>query len=205
MPWRWRSRCASHFNPRSPCGERRHTMTVSSTGLVFQSTLPVWGATAGNTPFLKNSLFQSTLPVWGATEIRRLYMVGILFQSTLPVWGATGFHGSIRCISPHFNPRSPCGERRSRLREPCRIGRISIHAPRVGSDPRLRGWPRVSLYFNPRSPCGERRGSCARWSPSRGYFNPRSPCGERLGELVGGAAVLGISIHAPRVGSDLQG
>ena len=34
--------------------------------------------------------FQSTLPVWGATAvIAPLSFTVILFQSTLPVWGAT--------------------------------------------------------------------------------------------------------------------
>ena len=37
-----------HFNPRSPCGER-HLETVDKlTHTLFQSTLPVWGATAYN-------------------------------------------------------------------------------------------------------------------------------------------------------------
>ena len=35
------------------------------------------------------------------------------------------------------------------------------------------------------------------------YFNPRSPRGERLEHLSIGSRELGISIHAPREGSDL--
>ena len=34
----------------------------------------------------------------------------------------------------NFNPRSPCGERRRRYRQPLTISRISTHAPRAGSD-----------------------------------------------------------------------
>ena len=33
-------------------------------------------------------------------------------------------------------------------------------------------------------------------------FNPRSPCGERRFDLALALADLGISIHAPRAGSD---
>ena len=33
--------------------------------------------------------FQSTLPVWGATASRQRIFGGVRFQSTLPVWGAT--------------------------------------------------------------------------------------------------------------------
>ena len=37
-----------------------------------------------------HQLFQSTLPVWGATFVAsELDFFGNLFQSTLPVWGAT--------------------------------------------------------------------------------------------------------------------
>ena len=101
-----------------------------------------------------------------------------------------------------FNPRSPCGERRD-----------------------LCSGFLLCSDFNPRSPCGERRRT--RWPPhrQRRYFNPRSPCGERrrqpkkrcwkptfqstlpvwgatrLNQAVGAYAV--ISIHAPRVGSDV--
>ena len=34
-------------------------------------------------------------------------------------------------------------------------------------------------------------------------FNPRSPCGERQAQLQKVTEELGISIHAPRVGSDM--
>ena len=102
---------------------------------------------------------------------------------------------------------------------------ISIHAPRVGSDlfalaqtfyhipfqSTLPVWGATSItppfhftrtYFNPRSPCGERPRRAATWRPSSN-FNPRSPCGERLLEIYGCTKEPNISIHAPRVGSDL--
>ena len=34
-----------HFNPRSPCGERPPLMVAKAVRIIFQSTLPVWGAT----------------------------------------------------------------------------------------------------------------------------------------------------------------
>ena len=34
-----------YFNPRSPCGERLRTHNGKALMQVFQSTLPVWGAT----------------------------------------------------------------------------------------------------------------------------------------------------------------
>ena len=89
------------------------------------------------------------------------------------IWAAAG------TIAAYFNPRSPCGERRSGAA-------AAVH---------LR-------YFNPRSPCGERR-AARRKKTRKPYFNPRSPCGERLARNHGQRALRGISIHAPRAGSDV--
>jgi len=172
------------FNPRSPCGERligrlkrfssqddvsihaprvgsdyTTSLIITTSFTVFQSTLPVWGATLRSSSRCfcfscfnprspcgerhrkkchKHPLipFQSTLPVWGATlgngEFRsRLFM----FQSTLPVWGAT---------------------KRRRLWKTLPI-QVSIHAPRVGSDTSFERLANRVTRFNPRSPCGERR------------------------------------------------
>ena len=79
-----------NFNPRSPCGERPDSHTVTASGSIFQSTFPLRGATfpvavwryaadisihvplAGSDPMLEStslstSPFQSTLPLRGAT------------------------------------------------------------------------------------------------------------------------------------------
>ena len=65
---------------------------------------------------------------------------------------ATGYN-----VVDYFNPRSPCGERRDQGSHPAGNLPISIHAPRVGSDPLRRVQFVRVLDFNPRSPCGERR------------------------------------------------
>ena len=102
--------------------------------------------------------------------------------------------------------------------------RISIHAPRVGSDLCLVVDFGGTFNFNPRSPCGERligravefsffvfQSTLPVWGATREsgletpkicYFNPRSPCGERPKNLLNHLAIA-ISIHAPRVGSDM--
>ena len=118
-------------------------------------------------------------------------------------------HGAFR-IGEHFNPRSPCGERRCRSGQPDRLVAISIHAPRVGSDGNPVFFCQFPVDFNPRSPCGERQlytspfiwvkaisihaprvGSDSTIPTASGCpadFNPRSPCGERLrGEPEGPA------------------
>ena len=78
---------------------------------------------------------------------------------------------------------------------------ISIHAPRVGSDLDLSSCCSYRKDFNPRSPCGERL-AAAREATRKNLFQSTLP--------VWGATVVstnvqqptGISIHAPRVGSD---
>ena len=56
------------------------------------------------------------------------------FLSTLPAWGATGGHGPAYLGHPHFYPRSPRGERPMNWQKKAAMQKISIHAPRVGSD-----------------------------------------------------------------------
>ena len=58
-----------YFNPRSPCGERLNNEYDETFCRIFQSTLPVWGATPSPQKYQKAVVFQSTLPVWGATRM----------------------------------------------------------------------------------------------------------------------------------------
>ena len=106
------SAAQTHFNPRSPHGERP-IEGINWAGIgEFQSTLPARGATPLRTSTGRALVFQSTLPARGATD-RKAPSTSTrpLFQSTLPARGAT--------------------EQRE---EANRRARISIHAPRTGSD-----------------------------------------------------------------------
>ena len=149
--------------------------------------------------------FQSTLPVWGATVILRKLAVYIRISIHAPHVGSDRSSLTVIWNSRNFNPRSPCGERRFAIHqytfstqfqstlpvrgatrtattgEPCR--RISIHAPRAGSDRTLFQYPSDTFYFNPRSPCGERPSGLSSFYHIDSNFNPRSPCGERLPAL----------------------
>ena len=98
---------------------------------------------------------------------------------------------------------APCAESNDRQQLLRRSPRISIHAPRVGSDKQESSGGKIRTNFNPRSPCGERhrynvdicanneisihaprvgsdRNSSRSRAPESWNFNPRSPCGERL-------------------------
>ena len=195
------------------------------------------------------AVFQSTLPVWGATLVIDVFWKCGGISIHAPRVGSDGTGGADGGGVRHFNPRSPCGERLARSQTKGIFSKfqstlpvwgatgfsivgvgfipISIHAPRVGSDQGDHLPVLAHCHFNPRSPCGERRQSGLVHKEWCGYFNPRSPCGERpimwrrrrsWGVFqstlpVWGATNRGrqswlspsISIHAPRVGSDSKG
>ena len=154
----WRTgKSTKHFNPRTPCGVRQHGIIKIGGTSQFQSTHPVWGATialAMTLDYLTD--FNPRTPCgvrhwYSATECPHR-----TFQSTHPVWGAT------RALA----------SRRSRVR-------ISIHAPRVGCDPRGRYGRADMLDISihaPRVGCDVANLRC---HPASSHFNPRTPCGVR--------------------------
>ena len=107
-----RKNSCPYFNPRSPCGERPYG-DPDHTGVdLFQSTLPLRGATvpvqgAAVVGFISihaplagsdyktaglsanDYIFQSTLPLRGATKSWTTPTSSCSFQSTLPLRGAT--------------------------------------------------------------------------------------------------------------------
>ena len=82
-------RCSRNFNPRSPCGERHVEYATRVIGYLFQSTLPMRGATK-YTPSLRHLLLISIHAPHAGSD---LVNPGGLTQAR------------------NFNPRSPCGER----------------------------------------------------------------------------------------------
>ena len=168
-------------------------------------------------------IFQSTLPVRGATPAAPGGEAPAGISIHAPRAGSDPPVVAHTMSSSYFNPRSPCGERREyevgsredpqfqstlpvRGATPAAPGGeapagISIHAPRAGSDIDDSGQGLSACDFNPRSPCGERRRrpACRR---SYRHFNPRSPCGERPAGYNRTNRQHFISIHAPRAGSD---
>ena len=139
----------------------------------------MWGATFHRRKGDGKLLFQSALPVWGATGNRIKQLAHNKFQSALPVWGATIGVCVLSRDCGDFNPRSPCGER-----------------PTGGDRVAVRG-----QNFNPRSPCGER----PQPGDSLPYFVEFQSALPVWGATAPAGRVYtgqGISIRAPRVGSD---
>jgi len=144
------------FNPRSPRGERH----------------------SGTYQYEEVEKFQSTLPTRGATRQDRRAANSGRVSIHAPHAGSDRHAASVARCRPRFNPRSPRGERQSRV----------IPAGQ-------------SRGFNPRSPRGERQPANG-ISTSFTSFNPRSPRGERRLRCNPAAYSIGVSIHAPHAGSD---
>ena len=146
--------------------------------------------------------FQSTLPVWGATPMQiPLPVRPIDFNPRSPC-GERQLPALQRGTDGHFNPRSPCGERHFNDVYSVLLDDISIHAPRVGSNRFLREALLPGWNFNPRSPCGERPIWGLSGLPEMEFQSTLPVWGAThisFGYRQGGL----ISIHAPRVGSDL--
>ena len=170
----------------------------------FQSTRPVWGATAigiqaarveaisihaprvGRDPIAANPSTTAPISIHAPRVGRDEHAVVIIrihcpFQSTRPVWGATFFdHFDGECSS--FQSTRPVwGATKSPPNVPY-VVHISIHAPRVGRD-----------------------GVHGTGKLKSANFNPRAPCGARLMLLSQFYTLTDISIHAPRVGRDRNG
>ena len=213
------------FNPRSPHGERRPATLSRRTATKFQSTLPARGATCAKRRELATlARFQSTLPARGATltwqtcRIRKNHFNPRSPHGERPRWSSSPC--AARC---HFNPRSPHGERRKSHFFSRFFAKISIHAPRTGSDASACSLSIRARRFQSTLPARgatvaadvqERGDSISIHAPRTGsdclrcrraafraYFNPRSPHGERQGESRRDY-LRDISIHAPRTGSD---
>ena len=124
-----------------------------------------------------------------------------IFQSTLPARGATSPADGWQ-LPARISIHAPCTGSDAQLVRADGHLTISIHAPCTGSDYVEPSGLAVHTNFNPRSPHGERPAGSPPAMVSASYFNPRSPHGERHSSAPANTSPPGISIHAPRTGSD---
>ena len=146
------------FNPRSPWGERRCPTRTPTAAILFQSTLPVGGATSRDRLAFDCQCHFNPRSPWGERRPARKGpdSVDYDFNPRSP-WGERPFvNRSGKRPRSYFNPRSPWGERpkllvlrimQQKFQSTLPVGgataqrsgahgaeRISIHAPRGGSD-----------------------------------------------------------------------
>ena len=146
-------------------------------------------------------VFQSTLPVRGATTIGIPACFQCVISIHAPRAGSDPQKLVYHRLLSYFNPRSPCGERQKGLWGSILINPFQSTLPVRGATraARRRGYNRG--HFNPRSPCGERRRA---YRASRAYraFQSTLPVRGATQGIQGEQGIQGISIHAPRAGSD---
>ena len=142
------------FNPRSPRGERPSPACELTEDEPVSIHAPRVGSDdTSNEGHQTDKKFQSTLPAWGATRVSAVGQTAARwFQSTLPAWGAT-------CPPTALSARM----------------RVSIHAPRVGSD--AEGWGALSAAFVFQStlPAWGATSNGTSWQPFGGLFQSTLP------------------------------
>ena len=168
-----------YFNPRSPYGERLFLvgmcmipfaisihapltgsdlclLTQLAHSLLFQSTLPLRGATTKGSGDQKDQQISIHAPLTGSDRWASSSWAAVSISIHAPLTGSDCLSDRFGRPPNNFNPRSPYGER-----------------PQTWA-----GTPQL-CNFNPRSPYGERPGlNASRYQKCD--FNPRSPYGERL-------------------------
>ena len=119
-------------------------------------------------------------PRMGSDDVIVIAAHGIfVFQSTPPAWGATMPKCLHRASSVSFQSTLPHGERPGLPLEHSSVERISIHAPRMGSDAAGPSPASSTISFQSTPPHGERLLHIGAQLKTDN-FNPRSPHGERL-------------------------
>ena len=216
----------SHFNPRSPHGERRHTARLNMLLSIISIHAPRTGS--DGTAYITNG---------------RAFSISIHAPRTGSDWADRGDnrrlwdfnprspHGErrdssyLRMVACYFNPRSPHGERLLRRRRVSHRELFQSTLPARGATLTVIV-ASVSMVFQSTLPARGATALPGRVSPTSAHFNPRSPHGERLSlsqvadksrssfqstlpargatsAVAAGIFTQEISIHAPRTGSDL--
>ena len=144
------------FNPRAPCGARPIICAFRVNYKRFQSTRPVWGATR-KWPI---ACCQGSISIHAPRVGRDVH----------PLRRRAG--------GRHFNPRAPCGARRTVMKTDL-----------------------LQSNFNPRAPCGARP-LWPDFSRKMLTFQSTRPVWGATSICLLPAKLRNISIHAPRVGRD---
>ena len=206
-PQQENGQAATHFYPRSPCGERpsgfsslESPIIISIHALLAESDTDGKLTEYSTTEISIHALLAESdqAKLFGSTTDQ-------LFLSTLSLRRATLETLRRSRGTGHFYPRSPCGERRKQPNKRMGVRDISIHALLAESDPT---WtPPWTSWKGFLSTLSLRRATWMSTTPSRApsYFYPRSPCGERPRTPTMEVTEICISIHALLAESDVTG
>ena len=169
----------SNFNPRSPCGERLSEAIASAVSCIFQSTLPMRGATHVHVGGHRARDISIHAPHAGSDAVRGSAWRGGAISIHAPHAGSDDPGKPEAPGARHFNPRSPCGERPSGGMPWHRRCQFQSTLPMRGATDVLHPWTTLVAFQST--------------LPMRGATTvfPRMAIGDD------------ISIHAPHAGSDV--
>ena len=102
---------SANFNPHSPCGERPSPSRPKSRGNNFNPHSPCGERHVDAMPHSWVDIFQSTLPLRGATRVRGDGTTMLVISIHTPLAGSDTEPPARRLRARDFNPHSPCGER----------------------------------------------------------------------------------------------
>ena len=217
-----------YFNPRSPHGEQRQSLDTSSYHGHISIHAPRMGS--DNTTFSLSAgpIYFNPRPRMGSDIFVSSYPFGeyiisihaprmgsdpssfsgfeaiSLFQSTLPAWGATAGSRPQMTSFSYFNPRSPHGERPAHQSEDDDKPHISIHAPRMGSDAAIIRGKTSAFLFQSTLPAWGATSHALLIARTESSFQSTPPAWGATESFTNFRRKSIISIHAPRMGSDLM-
>ena len=169
------------FNPRTPCGVRPVGFVSLFRGLLFQSTHPVRGATYSEFGFNPLSQISIHAPRAGCDLLIR---------------------SCTFTISSDFNPRTPCGVRRTDSQHGGGNKIFQSTHPVRGATLIRSCTFTISSVFQSTHPVRGATASTKSQHTALAHFNPRTPCGVRRHFFHAELLRSLISIHAPRAGCD---
>ena len=130
---------------------------MGTKGIIFQSTLPMRGATGRRADLLRiQRHFNPRSPCGERPRLRDCGLCRWHFNPRSPCGERPGILMGWK-TGRNFNPRSPCGERPLPLFWRVRVTRFQSTLPMRGATGRVDRDRKGPGDFNPRSPCGERR------------------------------------------------
>ncbi len=198
---RWR---LLDFNPRAPCGARPKLIShLANRDAEISTHAPLAGRDQSrNTLPSSGVLFQPTRPLRGATIMAEVLNRVKVFQPTRPLRGATIPSCAAVIIAPRFQPTRPLRGATGTIPSPGHEPKgISTHAPLAGRDVSFPCKPPRQAQFQPTRPL---RGATIKHNIIilSKIFQPTRPLRGATVLLVKVVSFQSISTHAPLAGRD---
>ena len=168
-----------YFNPRSPHGERRAVRKVKILKVRISIHAPRTGSDGSYFQIPHTMGISIHAPRTGSDGFTTLMLCGCVNFNPRSPHGERHNHCNFWLCRCYFNPRSPHGERRFMTNLISFTRRISIHAPRTGSD------------------------SSTAADDAAARFQSTLPARGATQAAILFRLLILISIHAPRTGSDV--